>query len=498
MNKNFVTGIILFALVSLTSSCKKWLTLQPQDGIIRQEYWQTKEQVQSAVTGCYASLLGDPAGKDKPLSEYLFLWGELRADMILPTLNAARDENDIVNVNILATNTITNWAAVYRTINYCNTVIDFAPAVLNKDNTFTQTQLNGYLAEAKAVRALMYFYLVRSFRDVPLKLKSTSSDNDLVQMPKTSSDTILAQIVSDLNYADSNAVVTYGSSYTNKGRINKYTVKAIKADVYLWMEKYDDCLAACNFIINSGQFGLVAGDDGWFNTVYYKGNSNESIFEFQFDVQKLNSFYSMFTTNKSRFVASPTVMDEVYTVDYINDQNKDLRGDGAAVRTSDNTIWKYLGVNYSLMRTVDASYAHWFVYRYADILLMKAEATNQLGNGPDALALVKTIRDRAHALTQTDPQPDPADKRGVADFILAERAREFSFEGKRWYDLLRNAKRNNYERIDLLLNMVAGTVPANKQQSAIGKFKDYNSHYFPIYFYELQNDPNLIQNPFYK
>ncbi|HSC40526.1 MAG TPA: RagB/SusD family nutrient uptake outer membrane protein, partial [Chitinophagaceae bacterium] len=388
---------------------------------------------------------------------------------------------------------------VYRTINYCNTVIDFAPGVLGKDNTLTQTQLNAYLAEARGLRALMYFYLVRSFRDVPLKLKSTSSDKDLEQLPKTGGDTVLAQVVSDLAYADSNAVVTFGNQGTDKGRLNKYTIKAIEADVFLWMNRYQDCENACNFIINSGKFGLIAGDGSWFNTLYYKGNSNESIFEFQYDAQKLNTFYAMFTTSRSRYLASADVMDNVFTIDYLNDNNYDIRGPGASVRTSDGAIWKYLGVTYNVIRTADASYAHWFVYRYADILLMKAEALNQMGGrGPEALSLVYKIRNRANALAGTDLNPDPTDKNAMTDFILAERAREFAFEGKRWYDILRNAKRDNYARIDILLNMVAKTVPAALQQSAIGKYHDPNSHYFPIPFSEIQADPNLIQNPFYK
>ncbi|MDE3237083.1 MAG: RagB/SusD family nutrient uptake outer membrane protein [Bacteroidota bacterium] len=500
MNKKiFFSWMFLAVLLITVTSCNKSLSLQPQDGITRQSFWQTKEQVQSAVIGCYASLLGDPAGKDKPLSEYLFLWGELRGDMIAPGIGATNDEQDVMNVNTLPTNTVTNWAAVYRTINYCNTIVDFAPAVLNTDNTFTQTQLNAYLSEARALRALMYFYLVRSFRDVPLKLKSTSSDADLIQLPKTSADTVLKQIVADLNFADSNAALTYGSSYYDKGRITKYTVKAIKADVDLWMDNYTDAVANCDYIINSGQFGLIANSSGWFNTLYYQGNSNESIFEFQFDNQKLNSFYAMFTTSRQRFLASPIVMDEIYTIDPNNDQNFDIRGGGASVRTSDNTIWKYLGVNSSVMRTIDASYAHWFVYRYADILLMKAEALNQIGGrGDEALALVNTIRARANALDATNTNPDPTDKNALGDYILQERAREFSFEGKRWYDVLRNAKRNNYARLDILLNMVAKAVPANRQQSAISKYRDPNSHYFPIYYNELQLDPNLVQNPFYK
>jgi hypothetical protein len=169
------------------------------------------------------------------------------------------------------------------------------------------------------------------------------------------------------------------------------------------------------------------------------------------------------------------------------------------VRTSDNSIWKYLGVNSALIRTSDASWAHWFVYRYADILLMKAEALNQIGGrGADAIGLVNQIRTRAHALDQTNLHPDSTDQNAMTDYILAERSREFAFEGKRWYDVLRNAKRNNYARIDILLNMAAQSVPPNLQSSALGKLHNPDSHYLPIYYYEIQTDPNLIQNPFYK
>lgn len=492
----YITAVVL--TVTVFTSCTKWLDLAPQDGITRQEYWKTKENIQAALTGCYASLLSDPRNSDRPLSEYLFMWGETKADMVVPGFGASNDEIDIVNVNTLSTNTVARWSAVYKTINYCNALIDYAPTVLASDNTLTQTQLNAYLGEARALRGLMYFYLVRSFKDVPLKLKSTASDEDLQQLAKTSADSVLDQIELDLKFADSTVVKTHGATQMDKGQITKYTVKAIQADVYLWRDKYQQAADACDYIIQSGQFGLIAGNSSWFNTMYYKGNSNETIFEFQYDAQKLNSFYNMFTTSKARYNASSHVMDDVFTIDYVNDQNYDLRGDGASVRTSDNAIWKYLGVTYNQIRTPDASYAHWFVYRYADVLLMKAEALNQLGKGAEALPYVYQIRNRARALAATNNNPDPTDQAAVADFILQERAREFAFEGKRWYDVLRNAKRNNFARFDLLVSMLTKSVPANRLQSAINKYRDHNSLYLPIYFYEIQVDPNLIQNPFYQ
>jgi hypothetical protein len=201
----------------------------------------------------------------------------------------------------------------------------------------------------------------------------------------------------------------------------------------------------------------------------------------------------MFTTVKRRFQAADAVMETIYTIDYLNPDSIDYRADGASVLSSNNLIAKFLWD-----ASADASYTHWMVYRYADILLMKAEALNQLGRGPDALKIVYDVRRRSHALPATDFGPDPSSVDQVTDFIVAERAREFSFEGKRWYDVLRNAKRNNYARLDIILDMVRSAVPPERQQSALNKYRDYNSHYFPIYSYELSTDKNLEQNPFYQ
>lgn len=496
LNKKIVKVICLLAIVLSASSCKKWLDLQPEDGIIRQNYWQTKEQVQASVFGCYASLLG---GTDKPLPEYFFLWGELRADMLTPSTSVYNDETDIMNANIQETNSIVNWRAVYRTINYCNTVIDFAPGVMEKDATFTQQALNSYVAEAKALRALMYFYLVRSFRDVPLVLKATSSDADIQPLVKSTGQEVLQQIVKDLTEAEPNAALTYNNPAEDKGRITKWAVNAILADVYLWMEKYPEAIAACDKVLNSGRFGLISSSS-WFSSVFVNGNSNEGIFEIQFDKTKQNTFYTMFRTSP-QFLAAPVVTDPdagLYQSDVNNPNSKDIRGDGAAATFGDSRIWKYVGLDDNTARASSESFAHWIVYRYADVLLMKAEALALTGRGQEALDLVTIIRLRAHALPQTAQTPDPSNTEAVCDYILEERAREFAYEGKRWYDLLRHAKRNNYSRLDILLNMVARSVPGSLQQSAIAKYKDPNSHYFPIYLYELQTDKNLVQNPFYK
>lgn len=488
--KKTVFYIVIIAMAVGMASCKKWLDLKPQDGIVGDEFWNTKEQVDAAVTGIYTSLQAS--------TELFFLWGEARADMVAPGFRANQDEQDMVNLNMLPNNRYVNWRTFYQSINYSNTVIEKAPAVLQKDNTFTQAHLNRAVGEALTLRALMYFYLVRSFGEVPLKLNATVSDQDIVNLPKSKSDVILNQIVADLKKAEPSLPVTYGSNAMDKGRVTRFAVNAILADVYLWMDKYAESAAECDKIINAGRFGLVNTQD-YYTQLFLEGNSIESIFELQFDVQRLNPFFQMHTPQFKRWGAAPHLTELVYGIDLVSTiPQVDVRGDKAAFRSTDFTIWKYVGGNEAgnLFRSADQSFANWIFYRYADVLLMKAEAINEMEKPLEASRLVKQIRERANAI-ELRPM-DSLSKGMMAASILEERQRELAFEGKRWYDVLRFAKRNNYERLQLLLDMATISIPADRRQAAFGKLRDKNSHYFPIFFYELQTNRLLEQNPFYK
>ncbi|MCM5529841.1 RagB/SusD family nutrient uptake outer membrane protein [Parasegetibacter sp. NRK P23] len=504
MRKIILFTILIASVGSSLVSCKKWLELKPQDGIVREEFWQTKEQVEAAVTGIYASMLGSATNNDRALAEYMFLWGEARTDMVSPGFRAVQDELDIININVLPTNQFVNWRSFYQTINYCNTVIELAPGVRSIDQTFTQQQLDRAIGEALTIRSLMYFYLARSFSDVPLKLNATLSDEDVVAIPKSTQNQVLDQIVADLKKAEPMVQLPTGNRPVDKGRVNRYTVNALLADVYLWMNRYEDCATECDKIISSNNFGLVSGENGaapFFNELFYAGNSNEIIFSLQFDAQKLNPFYTMHVSGSRRWGAAPHLLEEVYGVDLSGAVPPlvDLRGDNGSFRANDLAIWKYIGAdgNGSNTRPLDQSYAHWIFYRYADVLLMKAEAIN-MNNAPlEASRIVKQIRNRAHALDLGVPM-DSTNVDAMADFIVEERQREFAFEGKRWYDVLRNAKRDDYKRLYLIQRMVSKSVAPDRQQAAINKLRDKNSHYFPIYFYEIQTNKELVQNPFYK
>lgn len=490
-NIKFKALALLMVLVSATS-CNKWLELKPQNGIVREDFWQTKEQLESTVIGAYSSLLNNS------LVTNLFLWGELRADMIMTTPITDINQVNVTNGEIVSTNPLSHWGILYNTINYCNTIIEYGPTVRENDQTLTQNQLNGYLAEARGLRAFMYFYLLRVWGEVPLQLTATASDTQVKLLAKSSKEEVYNQIVSDLTFAEANAVVTYGDQTSNKGRITKYTVNAMLADVYLWGEEYDKCIAACDKIISSNNFGLVSTSN-WYSRVFHQGNSNESIFEFQFHRQATNPWFDFFSGDLKRYGVNPELLLELYGQDAVDPLNiKDARSDGFSYRSSDGAVWKHIGVSESQSLRREDSFRHWFVYRYADVLLMKAEALAWVDRGEDALDLVEVIRTRAEALDETAESPDPAVALEVSNYILKERAREFAFEGKRWFDLLRHAKRENYAHKEIITDVISEIAPPDRTILMIGKYSDPRFHYWPVHLSELQANDLLEQNPFYK
>lgn len=500
-----INAILAILLIFVTTvSCDNYLDLRPQDGIVREEFWKTKEDIRAAVIGIYSSLLKSPpvirvptGGTEYTITEYLFMFGEFRADMVTPGGFITTDQRDITTSNILSSNDLTSWAAFYRVINYCNTVIELAPAVLDNDPTLTKKQLDNYLSEALAIRAYLYFTLARTFKDVPLKLNATLTDKDNFQLAASPQSEVFAQVAKDLALAEEYAVTDYGDNASNKGRVTVYTINAMQTDLYLWMEKYPEALAAATKVTDSGKFALIPASSGWGAKVFAQGNSSESIFEFQYTVQNLNPFYDMFRS-RPEFIAAPNVLEDVFGLDFTNVTSIDYRGVQCSLIAGSNEICKYTRLNFDDFKALTETDTHWFVYRYADVLLLKAEALVELGRGEEAVAIIEDIRAKHSAISLTAEIVDPASKSQVVDYILAERARELAFEGKRWFDVLRNARKNNYERLEILLNMALTNAPANQQQSILAKLRDPNSHYLPINEYDLYTNKALVQNPFYK
>ncbi|MBN2807331.1 MAG: RagB/SusD family nutrient uptake outer membrane protein [Prolixibacteraceae bacterium] len=471
---------VLLLLTFIFAGCNDWLSIAPENDLIKEKFWSKKEDADGALAAAY------DAFRDAALES--FVWGELRADIV--TLDGAEfaDYQNIAASNISPSNGKVKWDKYYNAINLANTLMYYSPVVMEKDESFTLRMKEAYDAEALFIRALSYFYLVRLWKDVPLVTEASISDQGDLFLPKSSEKEVIQQIITDLLRAKDLAYVDeyrYIPHYY-KGRANKYSIMALLADVYLWNEQYQECINYCDSISNTGKFALEENNN-WF-LIYNPGNNQkESLFEIQFDdnleSQENPIYYSMIPTS-----GGPKIkFNDVTMNNLFNDQDLRLIG-------TKGPVWKYQGIDFqsNSKRTASQRDGNFIYYRYADILLMKAEALNEIGKPIEANALVRQTLERA-GLSHVDV----LQKANLRQTIMDERGREFIIEGKRWFDLLRNAKRDKFQNKQIIINMILSG--ADIKQQAILKTRVYDtmSYYLPIPENELLYNQNLVQNPYY-
>ncbi len=474
--------ILLVAGLLFPAGCSDWLELIPPDGLVKDEYWKSKEDLEAVLMGAYQ--------KFAQLDERLFLYGELRADMLTDDSNTPGYQRLIMEGNIYPDNVLADWNDFYLVINYCNLVMKYAPIVLEIDQTFSDFQRLGYEAEAVFLRSLAYFYLVRIYRDVPLVLEPSEEDDVDFYLPKSPDHEILAFIKEDLQRLLGFVTDDYGTPEKNKGRANRGAILSLLADISLWQFEYDEVIGYAEQIEELGYFLLPAAK--WFEN-FYPGNSLSGIFEFQFNsgLGQSNSMWNYTYFNQRYYRASdvalqllaPQLSGEIY------------RGRGS-VRSTDGAIWKYVGGapdEKTLRPSTERQDANWIVYRYADVLLMKAEALSQVGRFDEALEIINEIR--AQALVK--PRSIAETSEAYENAIMEERAIELAFEGKRWFDLMRLGRRNNYARKNVLIEIVIDKVPSTQKLVLATKLSDPFGWYMPIEEEELERNNQLEQNPYY-
>jgi starch-binding outer membrane protein, SusD/RagB family len=488
--------IIAFLILVLgVTSCQDYLNVLPENNQSTSQFWKTKEDVEAVLGAGYVKL--------RDAQEYLMLWGESRGNGIYFGVSGTTGQlaaQKLRQFDILATNDLAKWDKLYAIINMANSVIKYAPTV--QDASFNVNVMHSYLSEAYFQRALAYFYLVRIWKDVPFVTLPYVDDSAPYDIAKTSGDEILKSCLVDLNGALESAKIKFPESsldnpINTKGRATKWSIYTLIADINLWLGNYDDCIPACESVINSGQIGLISGST-WFTNfcnASYNGNSNESIFEIQYsyDLNQTNSFLSWFSTNKYYYI-SP-YQQYLYEL-----EPTDLRGLNASY-TSDGKIWKYIGIK-TYTSTSDSRNSstqndqNWIIYRLADVYLMEAEAyamKGDLTSMTNSIKLVNAIRKRA-SLSETGGANQKLD---MMKIILQERQREFFCEGKNWFDLVRIGNRPDAGFKDYFIEQVLQVASASTSSMIRAILQDNNSWYLPINSDELLANQLLVQNPYY-
>jgi hypothetical protein len=308
---------------------------------------------------------------------------------------------------------------------------------------------------------------------------------------------LLNSVIIDLKAKRDFAIADYRTIEETKGRATKASFDALIADIALWLFDYETCIQYADNVLNNEKYILLP-NVRWFE-IFYPGNSLEGIYEFQLDQSKSqpNSTFGMTNRNSYQYDPSTKAL-EMFAFDY--DAKEMYRGEGASIKKygeDDYVIWKYIGraPDGSTLRTgTEQNSCNWIVYRYADVMLMKAEALSQLDRYIDALVIINDVRKRA----DVPPLVLSNSKTIYEDAILEERALELAFEGKRWFDLLRMGRRNNFARKSDLISIIVQKAPSTQKRILATKLTNPYGWYIPIAKGEIEKNPVLVQNPYYK
>lgn len=508
--------VILFAGL-LFGSCDKWLNLEPDSERLSMDYWQKKEDVHNTMMSAYVRL--------RECQSKMLQWGELRADILeIRSTTSTEEIEKIKKQNITSENSVVKWEQFYKVINSANSVIKYAPVVLAKDPLFSEADMDAYIAEAKVVRCLTYFYLIRAFREVPLITEPFLTDAQGILLPKTSEEEIIDRLILDLKWALKRVPVTYNSNsgglfvnWQNKCRMTRWAAQTLLADIYLWSERYAECADACKLIVDSKRYRLLGeqleedeedddltDNENWFLN-FYPGLTEESIFELYYDHanDQTNNLLGLFQKDGTYFLAQ-TLVDEFEYDAAVSD----LRGLNKTYYKQDSwlSVWKYIGTKTdgTTKRPGAIQSANWIIYRYADVLLIQAEAYAMLDETTTskkaAVTALNLVKARSGVPTISEDDAVQMSEEMLMAEIMKERKKEFVAEGKRWFDLVRYARKDGFSKYKrAVIDILLANVPMNEKTIYETKLSNEWSFYFPIHKSEIDISKGvLVQNPVYQ
>ncbi|CAN5696894.1 hypothetical protein BH10BAC2_BH10BAC2_14600 [soil metagenome] len=437
-------------LITLISSCNKdFLEIPSETNLTSATFFKTQADFEKAVNGAYAplrTLYYNPAANNSSA----FFMGEMHSDnthyILNPNFRATIDQEQVADfiydaASAIATNKYTtNYLIIARANQILALIdgVDFDAAV--------KSNLKG---QAYFLRALSYFDLVQYYGKVPLHLTPVKSLGE-TYLPLSSVDSVYDQIIEDAQQA---ASLLPAKSAQEAGRATSGAAKTLLGNAYMVMKDYASAESVLKEVVNSGEYALLSDYASVFNPA--NKNNSESVFEAQFlegsEGYASNFIYSFLpqpisatevTTVMANYGVAPANIQAI-SVEAFNVPTPDMiaayeEGDkretasiGYAVASGKTYpfVLKYLHPHTNFGITND----NWPVYRYAEVLLLLAEALNEQGKSSEALTYLNQVRERAGL-------DDIASAEDLQDVIMHERRVELAFENKRWLDLVRTGK----------------------------------------------------------
>lgn len=546
---NTLTVLATLAAAPVMTGCSDFLDILPLNETVEDNFWTEKADVQSVLNSCYSAFEAEDVMKR------MFVWGEVRSDNVVAANNIPYVLQQVVEEKILETNDYVKWQSFYTIINRCNVVISYAPKVVAVDPNYTLSEARANIAEATFLRTLAYFYLVRTFREIPYTTLPSDTDDDIeghYRIKPTHINDLLPILIQDLLNVRSDALRLYPEDATtglaaNTSRVTTCAIDALLADLYLWNKQYQECIECCDRVFAYKwdryeelkeeypdqanqlqvyyekyplQMETPSGNTqgSVYDEIFGTGNSFESIFELYFlDNQSLkNTLVSDFFGSSSQPVGQFGAYSGLYTQVY-EDKNDVFRKtdcrvpEGIEERSTSYCIRKYArpSCSFKLNKSTVAAptvsgslrsnnYSNWIIYRYTDVMLMKAEAEVELNNFEDAFQLVSATYNRANNFNEASQDTlvfsNYASISLMRELVLDERRRELMFEGKRWYDMVRYCLRmedNDYIATN------ASVKQRDRVSAVVTLLKKPDALFWPYAEAEIDANPNLHQNPAY-
>ncbi len=452
--------LILLTFSFAIVSCEKdFLEKSPIVGTTEENFYRTEEDAIAAVNAAYASLQFQLS----PAGHFRWMWGDIMSDDSEKGGSGDNDVNDLLQLETFKGPANTDlieaeWGADYEGIYRANIVLEKVPPIEMDEELKARI-----LGEAKFIRAWNFYNLVTMFGGVPLAdhVLAPSEYN----MPRATADEVWNLIEQDLTEAA--AVLWVRSEYplSDLGRITKGAAQSLLVKTYLWREKWTEAKTTAEAIINSNEYRLVADYADIFPL--YGENNEESIFEIQYmnasggnwgkNNANEGTFTNVFTRARGQFAGYGfNIPTQDFVDEFFEEGFEDPRLESTVFRVGDEmgdrgtfTIdatggfpHLYYPKKYFNNKSEDAPFGdpnpnggtNDRVIRYADVLLMHAEAAYHVGDEVAARSSLNLVRNRVQI-----PEID-ASGTALLDAIYRERRLELGLEAHRFFDLVRTGR----------------------------------------------------------
>lgn len=433
-----LSNIALIGLVltsSLCSSCSDFLDQEPSSNGSVPAFYKTETDIAQGVAAAYNALMAT----SQYGANFIYLM-EIRSDNTYTEsiTNSGGIYGDIDLFRETSYNTVleNTWIGCYDGIKRCNIILDRISNVSMAEET-----RNKYKGEMLFLRALTYFNMVRLWGDIPLVLHYYEDPFKAFELGRTPLNEVYNQIKADL--IDAAKLLPEKVDPSRLGGALSGSAKTLLGKVYLTLKDYSNASQVLKEVIDSNQYKFISDYAEIFD-VQNKNNS-ESIFEIQYTdaITGLGSaFANLFapigSSEVTKGVGGTEGNNEPTGEFYSSYSDGDLRQNVSIGKLSDGRIYCKKFVKAPVL--ANQSDANFIVLRYTDVLLMYAEALNEISfsTSGEAFKYLNDVRQRAGLQEYTAQEINSQDT--FRDAILKERRYEFAFENQRWFDLLRTGK----------------------------------------------------------